>query len=188
MKKWTRELTRHVGHNVLVLLFAALAVFCAVMILVSTLAGMQEKGIAVKEPIVVSTSALDASDQNFVSQISGYLISYEDEKADIDRVVIVVGDGKERYEVELDGFTLSPRLSHEIFFEWKTSFYYDRVYSVTVYRDGYGLRLANSAAEWEFDPSILAYAVLCAIFAFVGVYFGKKRFYLWQEDQIKARG
>lgn len=187
MKEWKKELTRHVGYNLAVLLCMLLALFCAVMSLLSLFGMNRGGGIEVKERFEVSSSALDATYENNVAQISGYLVNSGNEKVVVDRVTVVVGDGKAREEIELEGFTLYPRLPQEVFFEWKTSFYFDYVHSVTVEHDGYAERIANSSADWEFNPNVMLYAVLCMISAFVGVFFAKKRFYRWQEDQMASR-
>ena len=178
---------RHMGYNAAVLLCALLALTFFVLTVVSLFSMRNNEGVAVKEVFDVSSSPLDTTNQNFVTQLNGYLINYEDEKAQIERILIVVGNGSERNEVELDGLTLYPRLSEEIRHEWKTSFAFDRIHSVTVVVDGEHQRLANNTIEWEFDPDILLYAILCAVACFGTVFAVKKRYYRYQEDQMAVR-
>ena len=177
---------KHVAYNVAVILCAVLALVFLVMAIVAVFSLQSNEGIAVKEAFDVSSSPLDAENQNFVSQLSGYLINYEDEKAQVEKILIVVSNGRERYEVELDGMMLYPRLAEEIRHEWKTSFNFDRIHSVTVVVDGERQLLANNTIEWEFDPNILFYALLCAVSCFATVFVAKKRYYRYQEDQIAA--
>ena len=182
--EWKSEIKKHIGYNVALILCALLAIFFLVMALVALFSTQTEGGIAVKETFDVSSSSLDAQNQNFVSQLSGKLINYEDEKAEIEKILIVVGNGKEREEIELDGTVLYPRLAEEIRHEWKTSFHFDRVHSVTVVMGGERQLLANSTAAWEFNPNILLYTLLCAISCFGTVFVAKKRYYRYQEDTM----
>ena len=178
---------KYIGHNVIVLLCGILALVFLALAVVAIFSIKGSEGIAVKEAFDVSAAPMDASGKNFVAQLSGYLINYEDKKAEVDSILVVVGDGRERQEITLDKMTLYPRLAEEIAYEWKTSFAFDRVHSVKVIVDGQSQLLANNTAEWEFNPNILLYGLLCAIFCFGTVLAGKKRYYRYQEDSIAAR-
>ena len=178
---------KYIVHNLLVLLCGILALAFLVLTIVAVFSGQENQGIAVKEAFDVSAAPLDADGKSYVSQLSGYLINYTDKKAEIESIVIVIGDGRERAEIELDGITLHPRLAEEVRHEWKTGFAFDRVHSVTVVVDGERQLLANSTAEWEFNPNIILYAVLCALSCFGTVFTFKKRYYRYQEDLIAAR-
>ena len=182
--EWKSEIKKHIGYNVTLILCALLAVFFLVMTIVALFSTQIGEDIAVKEAFDVSSSSLDAQNQNFVFQLSGRLINYEDQKAEVEKILVVVGNGRERKEIELDGVVLYPRLAEEIRHEWKTSFSFDRVHSVTVVVGGERQLLANSTAEWEFNPNILLYALLCAISCFGTVFAAKKRYYRYQEDRM----
>jgi hypothetical protein len=181
------QIKKHVGFNLLVLACGLLAVVFLVLSVVALFSVQHGEGIAVKEAFDVSTSALDTTNQNFVSQLDGYLINYEDEKTVVESITVVVGNGREREEVKLDGLTLYPRLAEEIRYEWKTSFDFDRVHSVTVVVEGERQVLANNTVEWEFDPNIILYAALCALACFGTVFTFKKRYYRYQEDLMAER-
>ena len=176
------QIKKHVGFNLLVLACGLLAVVFLVLSVVALFSVQHGEGIAVKEAFDVSTSALDTTNKNFVSQLDGYLINYEDEKNVVESITVVVGNGREREEVKLDGLTLYPRLAEEIRYEWKTSFDFDRIHSVTVVVEGERQVLANNTVEWEFDPNIILYAALCALACFGTVFTFKKRYYRYQED------
>ena len=178
---------KYIGHNVIVLLCGILSLAFLVLALVAIFSTKGNEGIAVKEAFDVSSAPLDASGKNFVAQLNGYLINFEDKKAEVDSILVVVGDGRERQEITLDKMTLYPRRAEEIAHEWKTSFAFDRVHSVAVVVGGQRQLLANSTAEWEFNPSIILYAVLCAFACLGTVIAGKKRYYRYQEDLIAAR-
>ncbi len=178
---------KYIVHNLLVLLCGILALAFLVLTVVAVFSTQENQGIAVKEAFDVSAAPLDADGKSYLSQLSGYLINYADKKAEIESIVIVIGDGRERAEIELDGITLHPRLAEEIRHEWQTGFAFDRVHSVAVVVDGERQLLANSTAEWEFNPSIILYAVLCALACFGTVFAFKKRYYRYQEDLIAAR-
>ena len=185
--KVKEQSTKHVGYNLLVLLCAALALTFLILSAVSLFLTEGNEGVAVKEVFDVSSSPLDTTNQNFVSQLSGYLINYENEKEDVESIIIVVGNGREREEIKLEGLTLYPRLAEEIRHEWRTSFDFDRIHSVSVVVDGERQLLANSTAEWEFNPNVLLYVLLCAVAAFATVFTFKKRYYRYQEDMMAER-
>ena len=182
-----KQITKHIGYNLLVLLCAALAVVFLVMSVVALFSIEGNEGVAVKEAFDVSAAPLDAESQTFVAQLSGYLINYEDQKVEVENVIVVVGNGRDRQELTLEGVTLHPRLSEEIRHEWKTQAAFDRVHSIWVVVDGERQLLANSTAEWNFDPNILLYAALCALACFGTVFTFKKRYYRYEEDLIAAR-
>ena len=179
---------KYIGHNVIVLLCGVLALVFLALAVVAIFSIKGNEGIAVKEAFDVSAAPLDASGNNFVAQLNGYLINYEDKKAEVDSILVVVGDGREREEITLDKMTLYPRLAEEVSYEWETSFALDRVHSVKVILNGQSQLLANSTAEWEFNPNVVLYVLLCAMFCFGTVLAGKKRYYRYQEDLIAARG
>ena len=185
--KLKEQSKKHIGFNLLLLLCGVLAIAFFVVALVSLLSVGTNKGIAVKEVFDVSSAPLDTTNQNFVSQLSGYVINYEDEKTVVESVIIVVGNGREREEVTLNGLTLYPRLPEEIRHEWKTSFDFSRIHSVSVVIDGERQLLANSTAEWEFNPNVILYAFLCALACFGTVFTFKKRYYRYQEDLMAER-
>ena len=178
---------KYIVHNLLVLLCGILALLFLVLTVVAAFSTQKNEEIAVKEAFDVSSAPLDADGKRFVSQLSGYLINYNDKKAEVESIIVVVGDGREREEIELDGMTLYPRLDEELRHEWQTGFAFDRVHSVAVVVDGEYQLLANSTAEWEFNPNIILYAVLCALACFGTVFAFKKRYYRYQEDLIAAR-
>ena len=182
-----KQSKKYIWHNLLVLLCGILALLFLVLTVVAALSTQKNEEIAVKEAFDVSSAPLDADGKRFVSQLSGYLINYNDKKAEVESIIVVVGDGREREEIELDGMTLYPRLDEELRHEWQTGFAFDRVHSVAVVVDGEYQLLANSTAEWEFNPNIILYAVLCALACFGTVFAFKKRYYRYQEDLIAAR-
>ena len=184
LKKQTKK---YIWHNLLVLLCGILALRFLVLTVVTAFSTQKNEEIAVKEAFDVSSAPLDADGKRFVSQLSGYLINYNNKKAEVESIIVVVGDGREREEIELDGMTLYPRLDEELRHEWQTGFAFDRVHSVAVVVDGEYQLLANSTAEWEFNPNIILYAVLCALACFGTVFAFKKRYYRYQEDLIAAR-
>ncbi len=180
--EWKHEIKKHIGYNIALIVCALLAITCLVLAVVALFSIRSGEGIAVKEALDVSTSALDATDQNFVAQLRGSLVNYEDKAQKVEKILVVVGNGKHREEIELDGMTLHPRLAEEVFYEWKTSFDFDRIHSLTVVVEGERQLLANNTAEWEFNPNILLYAILCALSCFGTVFLSKKRYYRYQED------
>ena len=184
---WTKlkeQSKKHIGYNLLVILCGVLSLTFLVLCVVSLFGIKGNEGIAVKEAFDVSTAPLDVTNQNFVSQLSGFLINYEDKKEMIESIIVVVGNGREREEIKLEGLTLYPRLAEEIRYEWKTNFDFDRIHSVSVVIDGERQSLANNTVEWEFDPNSLLYAILCALSVFGTVFTFKKRYYRYQEDLI----
>lgn len=182
--EWKSEIKKHVGYNIIAILCALLAVTFLVLALVALFSTQHNRGIAVKEAFDVSSSPLDTTNQNFVTQLSGYIVNYEDEKAQVDKILVVVGNGRDREQIELDGMVLYPRLSEEIRHEWKTSFNFDRIHSVTVVVDGESRLLANNTVEWEFNPNVILYVLLCAVSCLGTAIVSQKRYYRYQEDQM----
>mgnify|MGYP003305105400 CR=1 FL=1 len=182
--EWKNEVKRHVWYNIALAACALLAVAFLVLAVVALFSAQSGEGIAVKEAFDVSSSPLDTTNQNFVTQLSGYLVNYEDKAQTVEKMLIVVGNGREREEIELDGLTLHPRLGEEIRHEWKTSFAFDRIHSLHVVVGGERQLLANNTVDWEFNPNILLYAILCALSCFGTVFVAKKRYYRYQEDQM----
>jgi hypothetical protein len=182
--EWKDEIKKHVGYNIGMILCALLAIACLVLSIVALFSTQRNEGIAVKEAFDVSSAPLDAVNQNFVTQLSGYIVNYEDEKAQVDKILVVVGNGRDREQIELDGMVLYPRLAEEIRHEWKTSFNFDRIHSVTVVVDGENRLLANNTVEWEFNPNVILYVLLCAVSCLGTVIVSKKRYYRYQEDQM----
>ena len=185
--KLKEQCKKYIWHNLLVLLCGVLSLVFLVLTVVAVFSTQTNEGIAIKEAFDISSAPLDSDGRQFTSQLSGYLINHENEKAEVERIIVVVGTGREREEVELEGLTLHPRLAEEIRHEWRTSFDFDRVHSVTVVVDGERRLLANSTAEWEFNPDIIVYAILCALSCFGTIFAFKKRYYRYQEDLIVAR-
>ena len=181
---WKNEIKKHIGYNIVLIVCALLAVTCLVLTVIALFSIRSSEGIAVKEPFDVSSSPLDTTDQNFVTQLSGYLVNYEDKAQKVEKILIVVGNGRDRETIELDGMTLHPRLAEEVRYEWKTSFNFDRIHSLTVVVEGERQLLANNTVEWEFNPNILFYTILCVLFGFGTVFVAKKRYYRYQEDQM----
>ena len=185
--KLKEQSKKYIAHNVLVLLCGILSLVFLVLTVVAVFGTEQNEGIAVKEAFDVSAAPLDADGKSFVAQLSGFLINYEDKKAEVESIVVVVGDGREREEITIDAMTLYPRLAEEIRYEWQTSFAFNRIHSVSVVVDGQRQLLANNTVEWEFNPNVILYAVLCALACFGTVFTFKKRYYRYQEDLIAAR-
>ena len=187
---WTvlkKEYKKHIGYNLLMLLCGLLAVTFLVLTVIAMFSSPKKEGVAVKEAFVVSSAALDSTNQKFVSQLGGYLVNHEDVAADVESIIVVVGNGYERQEVELDPVKLYPRHAEEIRHEWRSTMAFDRVHSVMVVVDGQIQPLTNATATWEFNPGIAIYAVLCAISCFGAVFTFKKRYYRYQEELIAQR-
>ena len=182
--EWKSEIKKHVGYNIIAILCALLAVTLLVLAVVALFSTQRNRGIAVKEAFDVSSSPLDTTNQNFVTQLSGYIVNYEDEKAQVDKILVVVGNGRDREQIELEGMVLYPRLPEEIRHEWKTSFNFDRIHSVTVVVDGESRLLANNTVEWEFNPNVILYVLLCAVSCLGTAIASQKRYYRYQEDQM----
>ena len=181
-KEIGKQATQHIGYNLLVLLCGALAIAFLVMTVLSAFSVGRGEGIVVKETFDVSSAPLDAENKHFISQIGGYLINYEDQQAQLDCIIVEVGNGRERFRVEIDGVVLHPRLAEEIRYEWEADFDFDRVHSVTVVIEGEQILLSNSPADAGINPNILLFGLLCAISSFATVFTFKKRYYRYQED------
>ena len=187
---WTvlkKEYKKHIGYNLLMLLCGLLALTFLVLTVIAMFSSPKKEGVAVKEAFVVSSAALDSTNQKFVSQLGGYLVNHEDVAADVESIIVVVGNGYERQEVELDPVKLYPRHAEEIRHEWRSTMAFDRVHSVMVVVDGQIQPLTNTTATWEFNPAIAIYAILCAISCFGTVFTFKKRYYRYQEELIAQR-
>lgn len=176
---------QHILYRTLTAVFALCALVCAVLGVIALIPPPVETGLTVKETVVVSSSPLDKSKKNYVSQIQGILHNASDEEIEIDALKIKVSDGKNEREIVLDGFKLPPRVTHPILYEWKDSHSFSRVHAVTVTTDGGEEQLSNLTASMPFDFGALIFFAVCAIFALIAVHFGKQCYYLVQEDELK---
>ena len=168
-----------------------LATLLFVVLTVLELIPNKSSGITVKEPIRISSASLspfEAEQKDYTCLLTGILLNESNAAVAVESVRVVIGDGKQEKTLELEGFTLPARSTHEISVSFEDTVDYDRVKTVVLTADGTEDILPNQTKS-GFSVSgvmILYFAglILSGWFLYDTC---KKRYYLWQEMQIKER-
>lgn len=176
---------QHIIYRILTLVAGLCTIAFIVLTVIALIPQSRETGLAVKETVFVSSSALEKDSTKYVSQIQGALVNTSDAEITVDTLKIKVSDGRNTREIVLDGFKLPPRVTYPILYEWKDSYYFSRVSAVIATSDGTEEYLSNLTAQDPFDLSALIFLVPAALFALLTIHFGKECYYLIQEDQIR---
>lgn len=169
-----------------ILLWGGLAILFAVLLVLELLPD-HGAGISVKETVTVSSASLspfDAEQKEYTCLVVGMLHNDSDDRVTVDRVYVTVSDGEQERRLELEGFTLPARTTHELSFVFEDTVEYDRVQAVS---------LITSAGE-EVLPNHsenglrlgMAETVYFALIILSGWWLSiaiKKRYYLWQESR-----
>ena len=176
---------KHILYRTLTALFGLCALALAVMTVITMIPTANSEGLAVKETLRVSSSALDNSASRYVSQIQGILTNGGDESLTVDALKVKISDGRIEREMVLEGFTLPARVNRELLYEWQDANRYDRVNGVVAVIGGKDVPLANATAEMPFDFGAVIFLALGALSALIAVHFGKQSYYLIQEDKLR---
>ncbi len=178
---------QHLRYNVAIIICAVLALLFVTLTVVALVPSRSASGVEVKETIRVSSS-LDGDSKGYRSQLRGVLINKTDARVKIDRLELVVGNGKEEKQIVLRNITLEPRVAYDLQaygYEWEDTVAYDRVLSVTAVCGETREQISNNTVALRFDPVALLWGVLALIDAILLVRFSKMRYYLAQEDRMK---
>ena len=177
---------KHIRYNVAIIVCAMLAVVFSVLAVIALLPEKTESGVEVKETIRVSSS-LDGDSKGYRSQLRGVIVNKSDKTVKIDRLELVVSNGREEKQIVLRDITLTPRVVYDIQnadYEWEDTVAYDRILSVTVVSGSLREQIPNNTVGLQFDLAVLLWVVLTVIDAIVLVRVSKLRYYLAQEDRM----
>ena len=178
---------KHIGYHVAILACIVLEIFFLIMLILSILPPTQKERIEVPTPLGVSTSAIHQDGGEYVLQLSGSLIYRGEGNLRIDRLLVTLGDGEIQEIIEVDGFVLHSKVEREVFFEWTGDTSFDRVHSVVAVQGEKRISLANTTSSIGLNFNVILYAVLGAAVILIGIYLGKQRYYLAQEDRMKEK-
>ncbi|MBE6589422.1 MAG: hypothetical protein E7643_04515 [Ruminococcaceae bacterium] len=173
-----------IGYSIGACVAGALAVLFLVLSILTLFTGNVD-GLFVKEPITASASSLDASGERSLVQLRGILFNEGDERLTVEKVRLTLRHENATEKRELDGFVIEARTAYDVFYEWSSPVPFDSVDAVELVIDGEATRLSNSEqSPLSLETLIfLSCAVVAVIFA---VFFGKKRYYVYQEEKMCA--
>ncbi|MBQ9773629.1 MAG: hypothetical protein IJW30_03095 [Clostridia bacterium] len=182
-------MTRHIGHNLGIALCAILAILFAVLTVLSLLPPATTTGIEVKENIEVSSSA--SNDGRYLVQLRGRIINKNDVTRTVERLEIVIGNGKTESErtLVLKDIELDPRTEYDLSDnteDWSMEEAYDRVLSVTVTDDDVTEQIENQTVGLHLNLTTLLWGVLLVIDGIVLWKLCVQRYYLAEEDRLSA--
>ena len=162
-------------------------IFFAVMLVLSLLPQTNTFSIELREPVEVSSSALNLEKKQYVSQIRGVLICTGDQNLQLDALRITVGNGKETKEIMLEDLMLPSRLEQELFYEWQENAMYDRVLRVEGIVGERVELIANRASGVSLDAGTVLWLALAVVAGIFLTHFIKQHYYLAQEAQMSAK-
>ncbi len=171
-----------ITQTVLIVLWSILALALAVLTVVELLPKGKE-GLAVKEPLKVSSAPVLVGQQLYTSAISGTVANPTDEIIAVDRITVTVSDGDTRDRVQLTGFVLPPRAEQEIYFTWESTVEYDRIKRIEV-TAGEDVSVLSNMPESAVAAPVVVYLILLAAVVLLLVRACKIRYYLWQESRL----
>lgn len=178
---------QHIRYNAAIAVCAALAVLLIVLLITSVNPSCSSLGIEVKETIRVSSS-LDGDSDGYRSQLRGMIVNQNDERVTVEKLKIVVGNGKDEREITLTDIVLEPRVAYDLASngcEWEDTAAYDRVLSVIVVCKDGTEQLANNTIGLAVNLTTLLWGVLTVIDGILLVFLAKQRYYLAQEARLK---
>ena len=182
MKDFKQHLTRHVGHNVLILVMGIVTLLCLVLGVISEFT--TNETVAVPETVTVSASPIDAGGEKYELRLFGVLMNQTNEEITIGELLIAVeGDGRNE-TVVLENVVLPSRMRYELAHTWEGSVAFDKVTSVNAVYQGETHPLANYTSGLDINADLLFYWAIAAVALMIGIYFFKQRYYLAQEDQM----
>ena len=177
-----RELTRHVGYNVLLLLLGLGAL--ALLVMGAVAAFGSEEPVAVPETVTVSASPIDAKGERYELRLRGRLQNNTDRNILAEELWIVVASNEASETIVLKDVSLPSRTPYELLYTWESAVAFDRVTSVSVRYGGETYPLSNYTSGLSLNADLLFYWAVAAVLMAVGVYFGKQRYYLAQQDRM----
>ena len=169
--------------DIQIALWTIVVIFCAVILILESASTVTTERLTVKEDFFVSSSLINKAQQNYMSAITGVLYNPTDEVINVERVTVTVkGDGVGR-EVEIEGFSIAPRMGQAIYEEWEGLDAFSRVTRISATIDGETTVISNVSNTAEQGTvvvliGLLAFAALLLALAIRG------RYYLWQESRL----
>ena len=176
---------KKVGYSIGCFGFVAVGIFSLVLCVISLFAGSVD-GLAVKERITVSSSAVTAEEGSaYVVQVRGRLHNESDREISVEGVELQLRWGETSQTQTFGGFDIDARVTHDLFYEWTSPVPFDSVDAVELILDGEGHRLSNEESTLLKTDTFLflIISLLCALFA---VFFAKKRYYVYEEEQMSS--
>lgn len=177
---------KHIGQNIRILITG----LCVLLLLVATILSAipeADLGVKVSEAMEVSWSRISMNEELYACEIEGILKNTGDETILIDRLEILVGNGKEEHLLTQEGITLPARTAHEIFLRWEDEKAYDRVLSVKITANGETATLANLTEGGSVNGLTVLLGALCLLCAYLLVRAVRIRLYMEEEDRHREQ-
>lgn len=175
----------HFKQNLQIVVLAMLALIFLVVAVLEFLPS-EDAGIKVKEKIKVSSSPIDSSKKDYASYLDGLLFNPGEEAIKIEKLEIVVSDGKTERTVPLSGFTLSPRSDYRLSAQWMGTVDYDRIEGIFLTVDEREVVLKNTEATFSFSALAVLATFAFGVTVILLIRASKERYYLHQEDVFLA--
>lgn len=176
----------HIGQNIRILITGLCLIIILVGMVLSAIPAKQ-MGLIVTQTVAVSNSLVSVSEENYSCELQGILKNESEESISIEELVIRVGDGKNEHTLTLQGFTLPPRMTQELFERWESECAFDRVLSVTARVNGETYELRNVTEGWNINGITWLLAGLSLLTAYLLYRACMIRYYMYQEDRQKAQ-
>lgn len=178
---------QRIAHWVITVILGVAEIFFAFMLILSLLPPANAFSVELREPLEVSTSALDLEKKQYVSQIRGVLICTGDQNLQLDAIRITVGNGKETKEILMENVTLPSRLERELFYEWQGNEIYDRVLRVEGIVGERAELIANRTSGVNLDVGVVLWLSLAVVAGIFLAHFIKQHYYFAQEARMRAK-
>lgn len=182
----TKHMKEHIGQNVRILIMG----LCLVLLLTAAvLSAIPEKqtGILVEQTVEASASRISMAEEKYACELQGILKNGSEESITVESLEILVSDGKNEHTETLDGFTLPPRVTKEIFLRWETEHAFDRVLSVTVHVNGEANAIPNVTDGRSINGITWLLLGLSLLIAYLLYRACMIRYYMYQEDRQKTQ-
>jgi len=176
--------------------YARIAVFAALAILFAVLSVLEllpknQSGLQMKEAIGISSAPLTplgSQEKRYTCLLMGTLENPTDDEIRVEALrVTVEGEGKEKL-LELSGFVLPARNSHEVSLSFEDTVNYDSVKSVSVKTLNTEERIPNrEAGAWRISGALIFCLVGFAVTALLLVDSCKRFGYLRQELAARSQ-
>ena len=175
---------------------ARLAVFGLLSLLFAVLTVLElipnpESGVEIKETVRISSASLspfDAAEKEYTCLLTGVFSNDTDADIRVDSLRVIVGDGKSEKALELSGFTIPKRASHEISHSFEDVVGYDRVSSVSVTVGGEEDELLNRVGDQTAVSAVLLFYLIGVVASVLALVDSCKRcVYLRQELRARSQ-
>ena len=168
--------------SVQIVVFGLLALALTVLAMLE-LIPTQTKGLQVKERIEVASFAVDSTGRRFVSSVHGSFKNNSNATVEIEKVHLLLSNGKIRKEIDLDGFTLPARCEQDVELNFECDVDVNTVVRIEATVNGERTVLENRSEAQTVNGFFVVYLVLLIPAVLLCIRAAKVRYYLYQESR-----